>query len=103
MALSRYGQIRLSADRKTPEYGTLIWFCMLFAAGVATILMFGGVAEPMSHFANPLPQDVDAGSAEAAKLAMPSRCIISVRTPGPSLERLEEPFCPSVIGEIALS
>lgn len=62
-----------------------------------------GVAAPMSHFTNPLPQDVDAGSAEAAKLAIPSRCIISVRTPGPSLERLEEPFCPSVIGEIALS
>ncbi|HBG31030.1 MAG TPA: multidrug DMT transporter permease, partial [Gammaproteobacteria bacterium] len=70
VALSRYGQIRLSADHETPEYGTLTWFCMLFAAGVGTILMFWGVAEPMSHFANPPLQSVDAGSAEAAKLAI---------------------------------
>ena len=70
VALSRYGQIRLSADHETPEYGTLTWFCMLFAAGVGTILMFWGVAEPMSHFANPPLQGVDAGSPEAAKLAI---------------------------------
>ncbi len=70
VALSRYGQIRLSADHEAPEYGTLTWFAMLFAAGIGTILMFWGVAEPMSHFANPPLVDVEAGTPEAAELAM---------------------------------
>ena len=70
VALSRYGHIRLSADHEEPEYGTLTWFAMLFAAGVGTILMFWGVAEPMSHFANPPLADVAARSPEAARLAM---------------------------------
>ncbi len=43
---------------------------MLFAAGIGTILMFWGVAEPMSHFANPPLQEVAGGTPEAAKLAM---------------------------------
>lgn len=70
VAASRYGNIRLSRDNEPPEYGTFTWFAMLFAAGVGTILMFWGVAEPMSHFANPPLQDVVGGTPEAAKLAM---------------------------------
>ena len=70
VALSRYGHIRLSADHEEPEYGTATWFAMLFAAGIGTILMFWGVAEPMSHFANPPLNDVEGGTAEAAELAM---------------------------------
>lgn len=70
VALSRYGHIRLSADHEGPEYGTLTWFSMLFAAGIGTVLMFWGVAEPMSHFANPPLEEVAARSPEAAKLAM---------------------------------
>ena len=70
VALSRYGHIRLSADHQPPEYGTLTWFAMLFAAGVGTILMFWGVAEPMSHFAHPPLVDVEPESRDAARLAM---------------------------------
>jgi len=70
VALSRYGSIRLSADDEQPEYGTITWFSMLFAAGIGTILMFWGVAEPMSHFANPPLQDIVGGTPEAAELAM---------------------------------
>lgn len=71
VALSRYGTIRLSAsDDDGPEYGTLTWFSMLFAAGIGTILMFWGVAEPMSHFANPPLEDVAPESHAAARLAM---------------------------------
>ncbi|MGQ9425662.1 BCCT family transporter [Gilvimarinus sp. F26214L] len=70
VALSRYGNIRLSKDHEEPEYGTLTWFAMLFAAGIGTILMFWGVAEPMSHFANPPLEGVAPGSAEAGELAM---------------------------------
>ncbi|MFW6092699.1 MAG: BCCT family transporter [Pseudomonadota bacterium] len=70
VALSRYGQIRLSGDHEEPEYGTWTWFAMLFAAGIGTILMFWGVAEPMSHFANPPLVEIEGGSPEAAELAM---------------------------------
>jgi choline/glycine/proline betaine transport protein len=70
VALSRYGHIRLSADHEQPEYGTVTWFAMLFAAGIGTILMFWGVAEPMSHFANPPLEDIVGGTPEAASLAM---------------------------------
>jgi choline/glycine/proline betaine transport protein len=70
IALSRFGNVRLGADDAPPEYGTLTWFSMLFAAGVGTILMFWGVAEPMSHFANPPLQHVEARTPEAARLAM---------------------------------
>jgi choline/glycine/proline betaine transport protein len=70
VALSRYGNIRLGRDDEVPEYGTATWFAMLFAAGIGTVLMFWGVAEPLSHFANPPLVDVEAGSMEAARLAM---------------------------------
>lgn len=70
VALSRYGNIRLGPDEEGPEYGTLTWFAMLFAAGIGTILMFWGVAEPLSHFANPPFEGVDAGTPEAAELAL---------------------------------
>ena len=53
IAFSKYGGIRLGADEETPQYSTETWFAMLFAAGIGTILMFWGVAEPLSHFANP--------------------------------------------------
>lgn len=70
VALSRYGSIRLGPDDEGPEYGTVTWFAMLFAAGIGTILMFWGVAEPMSHFANPPLNGVEGGTPEAAELAM---------------------------------
>lgn len=70
IATSRYGHIRLSADHEEPEYGTVTWFAMLFAAGIGTILMFWGVAEPMSHFANPPLEEIVGGTPEAAELAM---------------------------------
>lgn len=70
VALSRYGELRLGADDETPEYSTTTWFAMLFAAGIGTILMFWGVAEPLSHFANPPLADVEPQSIEAARQAM---------------------------------
>ena len=70
VAMSRYGDIRLGPDDAQPEYPTLTWFAMLFAAGIGTILMFWGVAEPMSHFANPPLDDVEPGTVDAARHAM---------------------------------
>ncbi|MDO5668645.1 MAG: BCCT family transporter [Corynebacterium sp.] len=70
IAISRYGHVRLGADDERPEYSTPVWFAMLFAAGIGTILMFWGVAEPISHFANPPMGDVSPESTEAARQAI---------------------------------
>lgn len=70
LAVSRYGSIRLGGDDSRPDYSNLTWFTMLFAAGIGTILMFWGVAEPVSHFANPPFEGVQPGSERAASDAM---------------------------------
>ncbi|WP_229374973.1 BCCT family transporter [Streptomyces spirodelae] len=70
IALSRYGHVRLGGQDTRPEYSNGAWFAMLFAAGIGTILMFWGVAEPISHFADPPEQGVKPGSAHAAERAM---------------------------------
>ena len=70
IAVSRYGNIRLGSDESRPDYSNLTWFTMLFAAGICTILMFWGVAEPISHFAHPPFEGVQARSHQAAKDAM---------------------------------
>ncbi len=70
LAVSRYGNIRLGADDSRPDYSNLTWFTMLFAAGIGTILMFWGVAEPISHFAHPPFEGVQPGSERAASDAM---------------------------------
>ncbi|TDQ55425.1 BCCT family transporter [Actinorugispora endophytica] len=70
IGFSRYGRLRLGGDGERPEYGSLVWFAMLFAAGIGTILMFWGVAEPISHFADPPQDNVEPGTAPAARQAM---------------------------------
>jgi len=70
VACSRYGNLRLGPDDCSPDYATVTWFAMLFAAGVGTVLMFWGVAEPLSHYANPPLVNVSGGSLDAAKLSM---------------------------------
>ena len=70
IALSRFGHVRLGGDDEMPEHSTATWFGMLFAAGIGTILMFWGVAEPISHFATPPRGGVEPGSRDAATEAM---------------------------------
>ncbi|MFT6682786.1 BCCT family transporter, partial [Haliea salexigens] len=70
LAVSRYGTIRLGSDDACPDYSNLTWFTMLFAAGIGTILMFWGVAEPISHFAQPPFSGVEPESERAARDAM---------------------------------
>ncbi|MEM1187054.1 MAG: BCCT family transporter [Pseudomonadota bacterium] len=67
-SLSRFGDIKLGPDHSVPDYGSLSWFSMLFAAGMGIGLMFFGVAEPVMHFLRP-PQGTG-GSIEAASQAM---------------------------------
>lgn len=66
VAMSRYGAIRLGGNDAKPDYGNISWFTMLFAGGIGTVLMFWGVAEPVSHFSNPPRPDVDAFTVAAA-------------------------------------
>ncbi|MBS9403586.1 BCCT family transporter [Halomonas sp. TRM85114] len=70
VAISRFGSIRLGGNDAKPAYGNLSWFAMLFAGGIGTVLMFWGVAEPISHFANPPRPDVEPFTVEAADDAM---------------------------------
>ncbi|WP_043532407.1 BCCT family transporter [Litchfieldella xinjiangensis] len=70
VAISRFGAIRLGGNDAKPDYGNLSWFTMLFAGGIGTVLMFWGVAEPISHFANPPRPDVEPFTVEAADDAM---------------------------------
>lgn len=70
IAISRFGHVRLGGDDELPEHSTPAWFGMLFAAGIGTILMFWGVAEPVSHFATPPRGGVEPGTTEAAHEAM---------------------------------
>ena len=53
IAASRFGRVKLGPDDEKPEHSNLTWFGMLFAAGIGSILMFWGVAEPVSHFGDP--------------------------------------------------
>ncbi|MDG5499609.1 BCCT family transporter [Marinobacter sp. BGYM27] len=70
VAFSRYGAIRLGGNDAKPDYGNASWFTMLFAGGIGTVLMFWGVAEPISHFSTPPRPDVAAFTVEAADDAM---------------------------------
>ncbi len=69
IAFSKYGAIRLGGNDSRPAYSGLSWFAMLFAGGIGTVLMFWGVAEPISHFDNP-PRNVEPYSVAAAEDAM---------------------------------
>src|SRR5690606_4103132 len=53
IAASRYGSIKLGPDHVKPEFSTLSWASMLFAAGIGTDLMFFAVAEPVTQFMAP--------------------------------------------------
>jgi choline/glycine/proline betaine transport protein len=55
VGFSRYGDIRLGQDDDKPEFSTMSWFALLFAAGMGIGLVFWGVAEPLNHFASPRP------------------------------------------------
>ena len=50
LALSRYGRIRLGADDDRPEFSTVSWLTMLFAAGMGVGLLYWGTAEPLTHY-----------------------------------------------------
>ncbi|KTS08490.1 BCCT family transporter [Microbacterium testaceum] len=69
MGFSRFGNIKLGQDDDEPEFSTMSWFSLLFAAGMGIGLVFYGVSEPLSHFVSPRP-GVTGTPAELAQQAM---------------------------------
>lgn len=70
LAFTRYGNIKLGPDDSVPEFSTFSWVSMMFATGMGIGLMFYGVAEPLTHLNDPPMGLAEAGSGEAARLAM---------------------------------
>jgi glycine betaine transporter len=50
LAVSPYGRIKLGKDNDEPEFSTVSWLTMLFAAGMGVGLLYWGSAEPLSHY-----------------------------------------------------
>tara|TARA_B100000676_G_C18044651_1_gene827122 strand:- start:283 stop:1851 length:1569 start_codon:yes stop_codon:yes gene_type:complete len=73
LALLPTGKIRIGGQKAKPEFSTLSWFAMLFAAGMGIGLMFWSVAEPVAYLNGQwygTPLGVEAGSEEARHMAM---------------------------------
>lgn len=66
LAFSPYGKIKLGKDEDQPEFSTISWLTMLFAAGMGVGLLFWGTAEPLSHFKAIRPYADDFKAAEHA-------------------------------------
>ncbi|MEE4379369.1 MAG: BCCT family transporter [Candidatus Competibacteraceae bacterium] len=66
------GSIRIGGEEATPEFSTLSWFAMLFAAGMGIGLMFWSVAEPVAYYTDwyGTPLNVAPNTPEAAAAAM---------------------------------
>ncbi|WP_417531441.1 BCCT family transporter [Marinobacter lipolyticus] len=65
-------KVRIGGDNAKPEFSTLSWFSMLFAAGMGIGLMFWSVAEPVAYFTDwyGTPLGVEANTAEGKSMAL---------------------------------
>jgi choline/carnitine/betaine transport len=70
LALGKFGNIPLGKDGEKPEFRTISWVAMMFAAGMGIGLMFYGVAEPLYHYVSPPPGTVDGRTPAAIQTAM---------------------------------
>jgi choline/glycine/proline betaine transport protein len=68
LTFSRFAKIKLGPDDSEPDYSYLSWVAMLFSAGMGIGLLFFGVSEPLTHYAQP-PKGAG-GTVEAANRAM---------------------------------
>ena len=69
VALSNFGTIRLGQANEEPEFKTVSWISMMFAAGMGIGLMFYGASEPLNFYRDGVPgkgtEDVSASMASA--------------------------------------
>lgn len=72
LALSSLGNVRLGGNEAKPEYSTLSWFSMMFAAGMGVGLLYWGVAEPVGHYTAwwKTPLDVPPNTPEAVHVSI---------------------------------
>ncbi|WP_246657845.1 BCCT family transporter [Arthrobacter yangruifuii] len=70
LAVGRYGRIPLGKDGEEPQFKTVSWISMMFAAGMGIGLMFYGVAEPLFYYISPPPGTVEGQTPEALQTAM---------------------------------
>ena len=70
LLIGPWGRLRLGAASDRPEFGTLSWLAMLFAAGMGSGLVFWGVAEPLTHLVNPPLAGLDQPGRQALSLAV---------------------------------
>ncbi|MGJ4179349.1 BCCT family transporter [Corynebacterium macclintockiae] len=70
IAFSKFGHIRLGKDNESPEFNSVSWVAMMFAAGMGIGLMFYGVTEPLTYYRNGVPgaEDHDVASSFASTL-----------------------------------
>jgi len=68
LAFSRTGQIKLGHDDDQPEFSTISWLTMMFAAGMGVGLLFYGAAEPITHYLFGVKMGID--QSESASIAM---------------------------------
>ena len=69
LAFSKYGQIKLGKDDDEPEFSTVSWLTMLFAAGMGVGLLYFGSAEPLFHYKTFLPYMSQPEAAQEALFA----------------------------------
>jgi len=50
LAISPLGGVRLGKDDERPEFSTVSWLTMLFAAGMGVGILYWGTAEPLTHY-----------------------------------------------------
>lgn len=69
LALGKFGTIRLGKVNEEPEFRTVSWIAMMFAAGMGIGLMFYGASEPLTFYRNGVPghqaHDVSSSMASA--------------------------------------
>jgi betaine/carnitine transporter, BCCT family len=66
------GKIRLGGKEARPDFSTLSWFAMLFAAGMGIGLMFWSVAEPVGYYTDwfGTPLNVEPNTPQAKDMAL---------------------------------
>jgi len=50
LAFTPYSRLKLGREEDEPEFSTVSWLTMLFAAGMGVGLLYFGTAEPVSHY-----------------------------------------------------
>ncbi len=73
LPIGRYGDVKLGKDDDTPDFSTFSWICMLFSAGLGSIFIYWGVAEPMYHIQGnrfTTADGIEPGGLEAAVVAI---------------------------------